>query len=217
MFMTSSANDGGSLRVAYRKDTSMKTMRYVLVGAMCVVSGGLILAGCAVESGEEAVGEAQSAFGEAACGTDTTEFDHQFASTGWSCGEFSTTFTSGTTYGHTDCAHGFICDFQHPQSGLGAYANWADTLPTTQTACNNSIILLDTYDHAGTQIGSQVAIGGTWGGTSCSFATASNGLLGSSSAWGRAVAQAFTCSDNIFSCTTRTYHKVSVFAFYPTC
>ncbi|MDI1446200.1 hypothetical protein [Polyangium sp. 6x1] len=165
----------------------------------------------------EDTAEAVGAFGESTCGTRTPDDTYPQAS--WSCGEFSSNFTSTTGYGHTDCTNGFIVDFQNPRSGLGGYATWGTTAPATQTECLKSVVKISTYDNAGTLIGTTSNIG-TWNGTSCVMPTVSNGLnnLSGSNSWGRVVAQAYVCNDGLLNCSTnRSYKNVTVWAQYPVC
>ncbi|MDI1442653.1 hypothetical protein [Polyangium sp. 6x1] len=199
----------------------MSILRHLQLVAATFVLATSSLVGCMGapdEDGEENIAEAEGAFGESTCGT-TSGIDGSYPNSSWSCGESSSTFTSpNTSYGHTDCTKGWIVDFQNPRVGVAAYAVLGEALPTTQTACQNTLVRLDTYDDAGTMIASTYSIG-SWSGGHCTIPYAGGSLYasGGSTAWGRAVAQAFTCNDNLWTCASRTYRKVAVWAQYPVC
>ncbi|WP_437482005.1 hypothetical protein WME75_39990 [Sorangium sp. So ce1014] len=112
------------------------------MGVVSVCMSGLVLSGCLGsaegEVSEEALGEAEQAIGaECAGATATATFN------GWA------DWVSVQTYDTTSCYKGVVVDVNNIDAPGGVSlvdAYWADSIPTTQAACEDSWIQMDVFE-----------------------------------------------------------------------
>lgn len=114
---------------------------------------------------EEPVAEAESAFGEAACGTDWANPDVTL-SNGWP-GVYTWKSYTSLPYGDSTCTNAFrVLHTYYPYSGCTFKAKFKHDasvgMPTTQTNCENSYVESITYDQNGNPIGNPSIVKGVW-------------------------------------------------------
>ena len=201
----------------------MNAFRCMISGSMFVSAAALLLAGCATnvgagddETDPENVGEVQSAFGEATCGS-TAPLDYTDTNTNWSQGHDSGYHSASPPYGSSSCTNALVGQYTNVTSNVRARAEWFDTIPTTQSACVAMRARVYTYDSSGSIIATNTAAGHwtTLDGTYyfCQPPLAEASLYASgSTATPRAVADAYSCSG---SPCTETYKAVRVHAVNP--
>lgn len=117
---------------------------------------------------EEVVGEAESAFGEAACGTDTANPDVLLTNT-WPQMFYQWKLSSTLPYGDSTCTEAFRV--QHTNAPTAANNctfkakfnhNTSIPIPVNQMTCEASFVESQTYDVSGNPIGSPSRIHGFW-------------------------------------------------------
>lgn len=117
-------------------------------------------------AGDEVVAEAESAFGEAACGTDWTNPDVTLTN-GWPQMFYAWKQSATLPYGDAVCTQAFRVKHQYyPYSGCTFKAkfnhNASVAVPTNQVNCEHSYVESITYDSAGNPIGSPSFAYGVW-------------------------------------------------------
>ncbi len=115
---------------------------------------------------EEAVGEAESAFGEAACGTDWASPDVTLTN-GWPQMFYAWKSYSALPYGDATCTQAFrVVNQYYPYAGCTFKAKFKHdasvSAPINQTNCEHSYVESITYDSAGNPIGSPSFAYGVW-------------------------------------------------------
>ncbi len=160
---------------------------WCLVVTVCLVPVvGLLSSGCAIDNGNQPVGEAQSAIFDPGCGsdtnyiTDTSNYD--------SCSLSSTPENSGTGYGDSSCTHAFIVAYTGTLFGSSYASAVPTTMPTTEATCNDTDVEYGTYDSSGDFV-SSTQVWGFWAFGECSFPTSIPPIITSG---GRIVAQSLT-------------------------
>lgn len=165
---------------------------------------------------EESVAEAESAFGETACGTDWSSPDVTLTN-GWPQQYYAWQSYASLPYGDSTCTQAFrVLHQYYPYSGCTFKAKFKHdssvSLPTTQQNCEASYVESITYDSSGNAIGSPSYAYGIWQPAGvCSLpGTTLNSNTTSSSANGMKLGTAVA---KIASCyTDPVQHKV--FCFY---
>lgn len=192
---------------------SHHSMRYRLFSLVAVASfGGLLLGGCVAaggsEPGSEEVGEAQEAFGEAAC--TTVAADPKSAPNGAGVSVWST--SPNGTYNPAGCPNQWVAEFSRPNGfPYITHITWADTM--SSTVCNAAHLVLTAWsrnDPDGgtgpwTQVGTTTILNGSWSNGQCSFPGATPFINGGSEKV-RLAGSAYTQ----YMSGTKTYKKVSV-------
>lgn len=137
---------------------------------ICALALGAPMIGCVGspdqaddQTGDEPVGEAESAFGESTCGADTMSPDVTLTNT-WPQMIYAWHASSGLPYGNSSCTDAFrVLHQSYPYIGCTVQAKWSHdssvTLPGTQTNCENSYVKVITYNASGTVIGSSTKYG----------------------------------------------------------
>lgn len=180
--------------------------------ALCSLALLVPISGCMAgstdpnDSEEDAVAEAESAFGEAACGTDWASPDVTLTNT-WPQMIPTWQSSSSLPYGDATCTSAFRVLYQHyPPSGYKLKAKFnhdaSVAMPFNQVNCEHSYVESVAYDSAGNPIGTSSKAFGVWqsGAGVCALpgsflnpgtasASASNAKL--ATAWAR-IASCFT-------------------------
>ncbi|TKD03101.1 hypothetical protein [Polyangium fumosum] len=129
--------------------------------AFCVPAFGCV--GNADDPNDELVDEAESAFGETACGTDTASPDVTLTNS-WPTPIYAWQHSGAPHYGDTVCTDAFRVVHQNlPTVGCTVKAKWdhdaSVSLPGNQTDCEHSYVKVITYDGYGNPLGSGTRYG----------------------------------------------------------
>ncbi len=152
---------------------------HVLCSALVSLAGAL-LTGCYADSGaeaddmavEELVGEADSAIGEATCGT-TAVSQHDNTSN-LQCWDFISITSSTNTYGQSTCTDGYVIDMNGTYiSGVRAQAAYVPADADTQNECAAIHSKMYRYSSSGALIES-ATLHGSWSNNTCFMVDGNN-------------------------------------------